>query len=207
MSGSGNKKLSRKNDENRRWHIGVYGRRSFDDGENSESYTIKNQKALIESFLENKANIEIEDYYIDDGYTGTNFERPDFKRMLQDVVNGKINGIIVKDLSRLGRNYIEVGNFIDEIVPQYGLRFISINDKVDSYLELNVMDSLEIPFKNLMNESYSKGSSKKMRSSLKASKKSGNFIGKIAPFGYLKDPEDVHKLIVDKDAAIIIKNI
>ena len=73
MSGRGNKKLSRKNDENRRWHIGVYGRRSFDDGENSESYTIKNQKALIESFLENKANIEIEDYYIDDGYTGTNF--------------------------------------------------------------------------------------------------------------------------------------
>ncbi len=122
-------------------------------------------------------------------------------------VNGKINGIIVKDLSRLGRNYIEVGNFIDEIVPQYGLRFISINDKVDSYLEPNVMDSLEIPFKNLMNESYSKNSSKKMRSSLKASKKSGNFIGKIAPFGYLKDLEDVHKLIVDKDAAIIIKKI
>lgn len=207
MAGRGNKKQSRKNDERRRWLFGIYGRRSFDDGENSESYTIKNQKALIESFLENMQNVEIVDYYIDDGYTGTDFDRPAYKRMLNDIKRKKINGVIVKDLSRLGRNYIEVGKFIDEIIPEYGLRFISINDNVDSYKNPNLMDTLEIPFKNLMNESYSKDSSKKMRSSLKASKKSGNFIGKIAPFGYLKDQNNKHKLIIDKDAANVVKRI
>ena len=127
--------------------------------------------------------------------------------MLNDIKKQKINGVIVKDLSRLGRNYIEVGNFIDEIIPEYNLRFISVNDNVDSFKNPNIMDSLEIPFKNLMNECYSKDSSQKMRTSLKASKNSGNFIGKIAPYGYLKDPEDSHKLIIDEDAAKNVKRI
>ena len=191
----------------KKWILGIYRRRLFDEKIEEESNSVVNQKKLIDDYLVDKDDIMIYKDYVDDGYTGTDFDRPRYKKMLNDIRKKKINGVIVKYLSRLGRNYIEVGNFIDEIVPQYGLRFISINDKVDSYLEPNVMDSLEIPFKNLMNESYSKDSSKKMRASLKASKKSGNFIGKIAPFGYLKDPEDVHKLIVDKDAAIIIKKI
>ena len=152
MAGRGNKKQSRINDENRKWSFAVYGRRSFDDGENSESYTIKNQKALIESYLENKPNIVIEDYYVDDGYTGTNFERPGFKRMLQDVVNGKIKGIIVKDLSRLGRNHREVGKYIEEIFPIYDIRIISVNDNVDSYLDPESISSLIVPVKNLMNQ-------------------------------------------------------
>lgn len=164
MAGRGNKKQSRKNDENKRWLLGVYGRRSFDDGENSESYTIKNQKALIESFIENLPNVEIEDYYIDDGYTGTNFERPGFKRMLQDVLNGKINGIIVKDLSRLGRNHKEVGKYIEEIFPIYDIRIISVNDNVDSYLDPESISSLIVPVKNLMNENYSRDLSKKVSS-------------------------------------------
>lgn len=191
----------------KKWTLGVYRRRSFDEKGEEESNSVVNQKKLIDDYLVDKNDIIIYKDYVDDGYTGTDFNRPAYKRMLNDIKKKKINGIIVKDLSRLGRNYIEVGNFIDEIVPEYGLRFISVNDNVDSFKNPNVMDSLEIPFKNLMNESYSKDSSKKMRSSLKASKKSGNFIGKTAPFGYLKDPEDVHKLIVDKDAANIIKRI
>lgn len=191
----------------KKWTLGVYRRRSFDEKGEEESNSVVNQKKLIDDYLVDKNDIIIYKDYVDDGYTGTDFNRPAYKRMLNDIKKKKINGIIVKDLSRLGRNYIEVGNFIDEIVPEYGLRFISVNDNVDSFKNPNVMDSLEIPFKNLMNESYSKDSSKKMRSSLKASKKSGNFIGKTAPFGYLKDPEDVHKLIIDKDAAVVVKRI
>ena len=191
----------------KKWTLGIYRRRSFDEKGEEESNSVVNQKKLIDDYLVDKNDIIIYKDYVDDGYTGTDFNRPAYKRMLNDIKKKKINGIIVKDLSRLGRNYIEVGNFIDEIVPEYGLRFISVNDNVDSFKNPNVMDSLEIPFKNLMNESYSKDSSKKMRSSLKASKKSGNFIGKTAPFGYLKDPDNVHKLIIDKDAAIIVKRI
>ena len=191
----------------KKWILGIYRRRSFDEKGEEESNSVVNQKKLIDDYLVDKNDIIIYKDYVDDGYTGTDFNRPAYKRMLNDIKKKKINGIIVKDLSRLGRNYIEVGNFIDEIVPEYGLRFISVNDNVDSFKNPNVMDSLEIPFKNLMNESYSKDSSKKMRSSLKASKKSGNFIGKTAPFGYLKDPDDVHKLIIDKDAANIVKRI
>lgn len=191
----------------KKWILGIYRRRSFDEKGEEESNSVVNQKKLIDDYLVDKNDIIIYKDYVDDGYTGTDFNRPAYKRMLNDIKKKKINGIIVKDLSRLGRNYIEVGNFIDEIVPEYGLRFISVNDNVDSFKNPNVMDSLEIPFKNLMNESYSKDSSKKMRSSLKASKKSGNFIGKTAPFGYLKDPDDIHKLIIDKDAANIVKRI
>ncbi|WP_373116162.1 recombinase family protein [Coprobacillus cateniformis] len=207
MSGRGNKKLSRKNDENRRWHIGVYGRRSFDDGENSESYTIKNQKALIESFLENKANIEIEDYYIDDGYTGTNFERPDFKRMLQDVVNGKINSIIVKDLSRLGRNHREVGKYIEEVFPVYDIRIISVNDNVDSYLDPDSISSLIVPVKNLMNENYSRDISKKVASAYKVMAKNGEFVAGTTPYGYMLDSENKHHLVIDPDEVDIVKKI
>ena len=191
----------------KKWTLGIYRRRSFDEKCEGESNSVSNQKKLIDDYLVDKNDIIIYKDYVDDGYTGTDFDRPEFKRMLNDIKKKKINGVIVKDLSRLGRNYIEVGKFIDEIIPEYGLRFISINDNVDSYKNPNLMDTLEIPFKNLMNESYSKDSSKKMRSSLKASKKSGNFIGKIAPFGYLKDPNDTHKLIIDKDAANIVKRI
>ena len=205
MAGRGNKKQSRKNDENKRWLLGVYGRRSFDDGENSESYTIKNQKALIESFIENLPNVEIEDYYIDDGYTGTNFERPGFKRMLQDVLNGKINGIIVKDLSRLGRNHKEVGKYIEEIFPIYDIRIISVNDNVDSYLDPESISSLIVPVKNLMNENYSRDLSKKVSSAYEIMAKGGQFVAGTPPYGYMLDPEDKHHLIPDHNEVDVVK--
>ena len=192
----------------KKWIIGCYRRLSADEiqGE-GESNSVINQKKIVDDYLSDKKDIKIYKYYSDDGYTGTDFNRPGYNEMLDDIKNKRINGVIIKDLSRLGRNYIEVGNFIDEIVPKYRLRFISVNDSVDSYLNPNVMDSLEIPFKNLMNESYSRDSSKKMRSSLKASKKAGNFIGKVAPYGYIKDENDGHKFVLDEDAAKIVKKI
>lgn len=207
MAGRGNKKQSRTNDENRKWSFGVYGRRSFDDGENSESYTIKNQKALIESYLENKPNIVIEDYYVDDGYTGTNFDRPGFKRLLQDVVNGKINGIIVKDLSRLGRNHREVGKYIEEVFPIYDIRIISVNDNVDSYLDPESISSLIVPVKNLMNENYSRDLSKKVASAYETMAKNGQFVAGTTPYGYMLDPEDKHHLIIDPNEVDIVKKI
>lgn len=192
----------------KKWIVGVYRRLSADEvNEEGESNSVANQKKLIDNYLIDKSDIKVYKYYCDDGYTGTDFNRPGYKEMLEDIQNKKINGIIIKDLSRLGRNYIEVGDFIDEIVPKYRLRFISVNDNVDSYKNPNVMESLEIPFKNLMNESYSRDTSKKMRSSLKASKKSGNFIGKVAPYGYIKDSEDGHKFIIDEDSAGVVKKI
>ncbi|MBE6153223.1 MAG: recombinase family protein [Firmicutes bacterium] len=191
----------------KKWKLAIYRRRSFDEKREEESNSVTNQKKLIDDFLIEKKDLIICNDYVDDGYTGTDFNRPGYKKMLNDIRNGKINAVIVKDLSRLGRNYIQVGDFIDEIIPQYNLRFISINDNVDSYENPNTMSSLEIPLKNLMNEGYSKDSSKKMRTSLNASKKAGNFVGKVAPYGYIKDPEDKHKFLIDKDAAKIVKKI
>jgi len=207
MSGRGNKKISKQNPNNIKWNLGLYTRRSFDDGETQESYTITNQKALIESFLENKSNITIEDYYIDDGYTGTNFERPDFKRLMRDVVNGKINGIIVKDLSRLGRNHKEVGKYIEEIFPIYDLRIISVNDNVDSFLDPESINSLIVPVKNLMNENYSRDISKKVSSAYETMAKNGKFVAGTPPYGYMLDPNDKHHLIPDENEVEIVKKI
>lgn len=191
----------------KKWKLGTYQRRSFDDGESEESNTIVNQKKIIEDYLKDKKDITVYKEYSDDGFTGTDFYRPGFQKMMEDITKGKINGVIVKDLSRIGRNYIEVGDFIDEVVPKYNLRLIAINDNIDSYLNPECMNNIDIPIRNLMNENYAKDASKKMRSSLIASKKSGNFIGNIAPYGYLKDPDDYHKLIIDKEVADIIKYI
>ena len=178
----------------KKWLMAEYRRLSADEikSEKDESNSVTNQGKMIQYYLEDKKDIKIYKSYVDDGYTGTDFDRPGYKQMIQDIKKGKINGIIIKDLSRLGRNYIEVGNFLDEIVPCYNLRFISINDNVDSLHNPDFMNSLEIPLKNLMNEGYSRDSSKKMRSNLRASKKSGNFIGKNAPFGYIKREDDCH---------------
>ena len=128
----------------------MYQRLSADEGE-EESNSVKNQKILMDYYLKNNKDIKIYKQYIDDGYTGTDFDRPAYKEMLNDIEKGKIDGIIVKDLSRLGRNYILVGNFIEDIIPKYKLRFISVNDNVDSYLNPESLKSLIIPFKNLLN--------------------------------------------------------
>ena len=209
MSGRGNKKQSINSIEKRKWLLGVYTRRSFDDGEREESYTITNQKKLIENFLKEKnySDVVIEDYYIDDGYTGTNFDRPAFKKLMQDVVNGRINGIIVKDLSRLGRNHKEAGKYIEEIFPIYDLRIIAVNDNVDSYLDPESIRSLMVPIKNLMNENYSRDLSKKVASAYETMAKSGQYVAGTPPYGYMIDPDDKHHLIIEPSEAIIVRKI
>ena len=190
-----------------KWQLGMYRRRSADEKGSEESNSVANQKKLIDIFIKNNKDLKLKKDYVDDGYTGTDFERPGFQEMISDIESGKINAVIVKDLSRLGRNYIGVDKFLDEIVPKYNIRFISINDNVDTYINPNIMNSLDIPIKNLMNESYSRDSSEKLKSSLRASKKAGNFIGKVAPYGYIKDKEDGHKFVVDPDASKVVKKI
>ena len=190
-----------------KWNVAVYLRLSSDDGDKEESNSITNQKELINFYLKKEKDFKIQDYYIDDGFTGTDFERPDFKRLLVDMKNGKINTIVVKDLSRLGRNYIEVGNYLEEIFPLYNIRFIAVNDNIDSYKDPKSMNNVVVPFKNLMNDEYARDISNKVRSVLDTKKNKGEFIGSIAPYGYIRNPKDIHKFIIDKYAAKIVKKI
>lgn len=190
-----------------KWKVGVYLRLSSDDGDKMESNSITNQRKLIDLFLKKEKDLIIKDYYIDDGYSGTDFNRPDFQRLIADVKNKRINAIIVKDLSRLGRNYIEVGNYIEEIFPLYNVRFIAINDNVDSYKDPKSVNNIIVPFKNLMNDEYARDISNKVRSVLNTKKSNGEFIGSVAPYGYLRDPKDKHKFIIDNEASKIVKKI
>lgn len=141
------------------------------------------------------------DYYIDDGYSGTSFNRPEFKRLLEDIKDNKVNTIIVKNLSRFGRNHIEVDNYIENIFPMLNVRFISIVDEFDSYENPDVLDNFIIPIKNLLNDAYAKDISKKVKSALLTKRLNGDFIGTSATYGYLKDPKDKHKLIIDEEAS------
>lgn len=188
-----------------KWNFGNYLKLSAEDGDKNESNSISTQRDMIKYFLSDYKDIKITKEYVDDGYTGTDFDRPGFQQMLEDIYSHKINGVIVKDSSRLGRNYIKVGEFLEQVIIKNNIRFISINDGVDSFLKPETMTSLEMYIKNLMNEGYSKDTSKKIRSSFRKSKMHGNYIGAIAPFGYLKDPEDCHKFIIDTPAAEIVK--
>ena len=161
----------------------------------------------INDFVNQKTGIKLIKEYVDDGYSGTNFDRPSFKRMMEDVKAGKINCIIVKDLSRLGRNYIETGRYLERIFPFIGVRFISVLDRYDSADESNDADQIIIPFKNLINDSYCRDISTKIRSQLDVKRKSGKFIGSFACYGYCKDPKDNNHLIVDPVAADIVRQI
>lgn len=174
---------------------------------------IKNQivllikKRLVNDFINRNDDLKLFDYYIDDGYSGTNFNRPGFKRLFKDLVNGKINTIIVKDLSRFGRNYIDVGNYLENIFPMYETRFISINDEIDNCCNPDSIDNIGVPLKSLMNDYYAKDISKKVKTSLETKKKNGEFIGVSAPYGYLKDPNDKHKFIIDNNTSKIVNKI
>ena len=183
------------------WKAGVYCRLSSDDGDNAESDSIKNQRELITYYLKKEENLKIVDYYADDGFSGTSFNRPEFKRMFNDMVNGKINTIIVKDLSRFGRNYIEVGNYIEQIFPLYNIRFIAINDNVDSYKDPKSINNVIVPFKNLMNDEYARDISNKVKSVLLSKSRNGEFVGGTTPYGYMKDTNDIHHLVINEDEA------
>ena len=164
------------------WQAALYVRLSREDGDKEESDSVSNQKALLHQFVELEADIEVSDVYVDDGWSGTNFERPEFNRMMSDIKAGKIECVIVKDLSRLGRNYIEVGQYIEKIFPLMDIRFISITDNLDSYKNPQTMNNIIVPFKNLINDEYCRDISNKVRSSLDMKRKQGKHIGSFACF-------------------------
>lgn len=181
----------------------VYCRLSQDDGSVGESGSIQTQKTLLTQYCQ-EHRIEIGDYYCDDGWSGTNFDRPEFKRMLEDIESEKINLVIVKDLSRFGREYAQMGLYIEHYFEEKGVRFISVAENIDSK---NGIDNLVLPFTNVINSFYARQASTKTKAAHRARVKSGMYIGSRAPFGYQKDPNDRHHLIIDPPAADVVRDI
>lgn len=184
-----------------------YYRLSKEDGDKVESDSIINQKALVREFLKMHPDIQIYKERIDDGYTGVNFERPSFQAMMDDIKSGKVNCVIVKDLSRFGRNYIEAGRYIEKIFPYLGVRFIAINDNIDTASAMSASDEMLIPFKNLINDAYCRDISLKVRSHLDIKRENGQFISPFAPYGYKKSDENKNQLVVDEKAASVVRQI
>ncbi len=194
------------------YHAAIYLRLSQEDGDisvsdKSESNSISTQRDLIQAFLRKQADILYETEFCDDGYTGTNFDRPGFADMMKAVREKRVDCIIVKDLSRFGRDYIESGKYIQKIFPMLGVRFIAINDGYDSADTENQSNDFVLPFKNLINDSYCRDISIKSRSNLEVKRRNGEFVGNFAVFGYMRSPDDKHKLIVDEEAAVVVRNI
>lgn len=171
-----------------------------------ESDSISNQRKLIREYVAQHDDIILVGEEYDDGYTGTNFDRPGFRAVLKAIQEGKADCVIVKDLSRLGREYIETGKYLETIFPDKGIRFIAINDDVDSE-HRSQSDDLLIPVKNLINETYCRELSKKLRSQFELQRRNGEFLGAFAAYGYCKSPDDKHKLVVDDYAAQVVRDI
>ncbi|MFS6251965.1 recombinase family protein [Streptococcus agalactiae] len=184
----------------------MYLRLSKEDGEKVESNSISNQREIINSYVK-RNQITMVKEYVDDGYSGANFDRPNFKEMIKDAYDKKFDTIIVKDLSRFGRDYIEAGKFIQRIFPENGIRFISVNDNYDSKSADMNDTHLILPIKNFINDSYCRDISNKVKSSQKIKREKGDFISAFAPYGYKKSDENKNKLVVDEQAAPNIKNI
>ena len=181
----------------------LYCRLSQDDGNVGDSMSIQSQKAILEKYAREMGKAAYA-FYVDDGYSGTNFQRPSFQRMIADIEDGKIDTVITKDLSRLGRNYLESGAYIEVFFPQHNVRYIAVNDGVDS----EQSGGLDItPFKNILNEFYSRDISKKVKSGKHIRALEGKFMGVTAPFGYRKDPQDKNHLIVDEATAPTVRLI
>ena len=184
----------------------MYLRLSKEDGEKVESNSISNQREMINSYAKKNHFIIIKEY-VDDGYSGANFDRPNFKEMIKDSYDKKFDTIIVKDLSRFGRDYIEAGKFIQRIFPENRIRFISVNDNYDSKSADMNDTHLILPIKNFINDSYCRDISNKVKSSQKIKREKGDFISAFAPYGYNKSEENKNKLVIDEQAAPNIKNI
>jgi len=181
----------------------LYCRLSLEDGRDNESMSISNQKAMLKDYAEKNGMLDYE-FYVDDGYTGRNFNRPAFQRMITDIENGKVKCVITKDLSRLGRNYIEAGSYIEVYFPRHNVRYIAVNDGVDS---LNRQEMDITPFKNILNDMYSRDISRKVYAARMAMSRQGKFGGGPTPLGLMRDPNNKGHLIIDPETAPIIKTI
>ena len=186
-----------------KYNTALYLRLSKDDGTMSESSSIQTQKEMLTRYCRENG-FAISQIYIDDGWSGTNTNRPSFQRMLSDIEDGKINCVITKDLSRLGRNYLETGSFTEIYFPEHNVRYIAVTDGVDT-AKGSTMDIT--PFKNLLNDMYAQDISKKIKSSLMTRQKQGKFIGTKAPYGYVKDPADKNHLLIDERFAPTVRYI
>ncbi len=193
----------------RTWKAGLYIRLSKEDELKGESNSVTAQREILKEFVKQKPEIEEYDVYIDDGWSGTNFDRPDFKRMMSDIYTGKINCVIVKDLSRFCRNYSKGGEIITDEFARLGVRFIALNNGYDSFSEsYNAMTQcITVGMTNVINESYAASTSANVRGTLNMNRQQGKFIGSFASYGYKKDPEDHHKLIIDEEAAVVVRMI
>ena len=186
------------------FNVAEYIRLSREDGDKAESDSIGNQRKLITDYLKGKDDFVVYDTYVDDGFTGTNFKRPAFMRMIEDIEAGNVNCVIVKDLSRFGRDYIDTGKYLERYFPDRDVRFISITDNIDSMKQ--AYDML-LPIKNIFNEQYARDISKKVHSSMRAKQKAGEFIGAFTSYGYKKSPTDKNKLVIDEYAAGVVRRI
>lgn len=191
------------------WSAALYIRLSKEDGDKSESCSVTSQREILKEYIKQHGDIALFDFYIDDGWSGTNFNRPSFQRMMQDIYDGKVNCVIVKDLSRFGRNYTDAGNYIDNVFVRLNVRFIALNNGVDSVS--NSMNAatkcITVGVQNVINESVAATTSVNVRGTLNVSRKQGKFIGSFPTYGYLKSPDDRHKLIIDEETAPIVRQV
>ena len=185
------------------YNAGIYCRLSRDDERTGESVSIENQRVLLTRYVQEQGWNLIQTY-VDDGVSGTTFDRPGLNAMISDIRAGKINLVIVKDLSRFGRDYIETGKYIDVIFPSLNCRFIALNDGVDTLHHNNEMLAI---FKNVMNDFYARDTSSKIKAVKKSTFQAGKFIGAYAPYGYIKDPNDHHHFVIDEPAAAVVRRI
>ena len=197
----------------RHYRAAIYLRLSREDGDFScsseklESNSISNQRLVIMDFLKKCPEITFVREYCDDGYTGANFDRPDFQKMIEAVQRGEIDCIVVKDLSRFGREYIDSGAYIQKLFPALGVRFIAINDNYDNAQPGAADNELILPFKNLMNDSYCRDISIKVRSNLEAKRRNGQFVGSKVVYGYMRAPDNKNLLAIDPEAAAVVQDI
>ena len=197
----------------RHYRAAIYLRLSREDGDFScfseklESNSISNQRLVIMDFLKKCPEITFVREYCDDGYTGANFDRPDFQKMIEAVQRGEIDCIVVKDLSRFGREYIDSGAYIQKLFPALGVRFIAINDNYDNAQPGAADNELILPFKNLMNDSYCRDISIKVRSNLEAKRRNGQFVGSKVVYGYMRSLDNKNLLVIDPEAAAVVQDI
>ena len=191
------------------WKAALYIRLSREDGDKIESNSITSQREILKEYLKLHPDIELHDFYIDDGWSGTNFDRPGFIRMMEDIYSGDVNCVIVKDLSRFGRNYTDAGNYLDNIFVRLQIRFIALNNGIDT--ATNNMNAatrcITVGVQNVINESLAATTSVNVRGTLNVNREQGKFIGSFASYGYMKDPNDHHKLIIDPETAPVVRMI
>ena len=191
------------------WRAALYIRLSREDGDKAESNSITSQREILKEYLKLHPDIEFYDFYVDDGWSGTTFDRPDFKRMMEDIYSGKVNCVIVKDLSRFGRNYTDAGHYMDDVFVRYQIRFIALNNGVDT--ATNNMNAatrcITVGVQNVINESLAATTSVNVRGTLNVNREQGKFIGSFATYGYMKDPANHHRLIIDPETAPVVQLI